>query len=128
MDDVKEKEVINSKLDPDAPEFKPVWPLSPPSHLRSAALKPLLFPEPGKEDSTYLIRRSRDLPLPCVLCERCFDVDVVSESVCEDSVWERVRDELLRHLLVDHFIVIHQVDRIVSLSRSVIIILHCPVL
>ena len=111
------------------PEFGPVWPLPSPPHQRSAILKPLLFPEPAKEDRSYLLYRSRDLPLPCVLCEKCYG-DGVREGEREEGVWEAARDQLLRHLLDNHQIVIHQVDHIASLRRSVftITILDWPIL
>lgn len=130
--EVEESEAVSSSLSPSVPEFGPVWPLPPPSHHRSAALKPLLFPEPAKEDRSYLLRRSRDLPLPCVLCEQSFGDGVKEgcERVGEGGVWEGARDQLLRHLVEDHAIVIHQVAHIASLRRSVlsIAILHRPIL
>ena len=95
-------------------EFAPVWPLPPAPHLRSAALQPLLFPEPVEEPS-HLLWRSRDLPLPCVLCER--DFGECGEGVEGDGGWKEARDVLLQHLLNHHFIVIHQVDRIATLRR-----------
>lgn len=110
-----QSEAAASSLDPAAPEFGPVWPLPSPPHQRSAALRPLLFPEPAKEDRSYLLYRSCDLPLPCVLCDKCYG-DGVREG---EGVWERARDQLLHHLLEDHQIVIHQVDHIASLRRSV---------
>ena len=112
----EKSEATGSLLDPTMEEFTPVWPLPPAPHLRSAALKPLLFPEPTKEDKSHLLRRSRDLPLPCVLCDRCFGEGGEEEE--EEGRWERVRDALLRHFLEDHCIVIHQVENIASLRRS----------
>ena len=105
-----------SLLDPTASEFTPVWPLPPAPHLRSAALKPLLFPEPAQDDRSHLLKRSRDIPLPCVLCERCFGEEG-SEGVEEGGRWEREKDALLCHLLEDHCIVVHQVEHIASLRR-----------
>ena len=122
---VREDECEAASSSPSAAEFAPVWPLPPAPHRRSAALKPLLFPEPDKEDRTYLLRRSRDLPLPCVLCERCFGEGVRGEEGC---VWEGARDALLHHLLADHSLIIHQVDSIASLRRSAIVILSSPIL
>ena len=109
----KRSEAAASPLDATAGEFTPVWPLPPAPHLRSAALKPLLFPEPDKQDRSHLLWRSRDLPLPCVLCEGVFGEG-------EGGGWEGARDKLLRHLLQDHCIVVHQVDHIASLRRSAI--------
>ena len=128
-DETKEKQssaAAGSHLDPTVPEFVPVWPLPPPApQRRCASLQPLLFPEPDKKDRTHLLRRSRDLPLPCVLCERCFGEEVREGGGGE---WERARDDLLRHLLADHSLVIHQVSHIASLRRSVILILCSPIL
>ena len=124
MEEVKKKqsetaESLPDSVDPTDPaaacEFGPIWPLQ---HQRSAALKPLLFPEPAKKDRAHLLRRSHDLPLPCVLCDECFGEDVTKGEV---GVWEGARDELLRHLIEEHAIVIHQVAHIASLRRSVVL-------
>ena len=115
----EECEATGPLLDPTAREFTPVWPLPPAPHLRSAALKPLLFPEPHREDRSHLLRRSRDLPLPCVLCDRCFgESGSEGEEEEEGGRWERGRDALLCHFLDDHCIVVHQVEYIASLRRS----------
>ncbi|CAI8058403.1 Zinc finger protein 277 [Geodia barretti] len=112
----EECEATGPLLDPTAREFTPVWPLPPAPHLRSAALKPLLFPEPHGEDRSHLLRRSRDLPLPCVLCDRCFgESGSEGEEEEEGGRWERGRDALLCHFLDDHCIVVHQVEYIASL-------------
>ena len=116
---MKETEEAATPHDSARHEFGPVWPLPPPPHQRSAALKPLLFPEPAKEDCAHLLRRSHDLPLPCVLCDECFGEGVREGEV---GVWEGVRDELLKHLVEKHSIVIHQVAHIASLRRSVLLI------
>ena len=114
----KESEATASALNPAAPEFGPVWPLPPPTHQRSAALKPLLFPEPPtKEDRSHLLHRSRDLPLPCVLCEQSFGACVKEGE--GGGGWDGARDQLLRHLLEAHSIIVHEVSHIASLRRSV---------
>lgn len=115
-------------LNPAAPEFGPVWPISRPQRS-GAALRPLLFSEsvPDPQDRSVYLHRSRDLPLPCVVCEQSFGAAVkeeASESGREERSesgreggWESARDQLLQHLLEAHKIVIHQVSLIASLRR-----------
>lgn len=105
---------VTKALNPAAPEFGPVWPLSRPMAQRnSAALRPLVFTDPAPEpqDRSVYLHRSRDLPLPCVMCEQCFGTTV------GEGGWESARDQLLQHLLEAHKIVVHQVSLIASLRR-----------
>ena len=130
----------SKSLDPSAPEFAPVWPLR---HLakRTTGLQPLMFNEDPRQEtaapgnrlhgSRDLLYRSDDLPLPCVACDWCFGAEVRDgegdglrgeekdggshDLVGGDWVWSR--DQLLRHLLQEHHIVIHQLEHIAGLRR-----------
>ena len=117
MEDAKDEESESAATSSNTAvtsQTKHVWPLSPAPRGRNAALQPLLFVEPAQEEelSCYL-SRARDLPLPCVFCEKRFGEGCDGEGV----KWESVRDQLLCHLLEVHKIVIHEVAQIASLRR-----------
>ena len=111
---------VTKALNPAAPEFEPVWPLSRPQRS-GACLRPLVFsePVPDPQDRSVYLHRSRDLPLRCVMCEQCFGAAVREEASegGREGGWESARDQLLQHLLEVHKIVIHQVSLIASLRR-----------
>ena len=130
-------------FDPRVPEEQHVWPTvlkAPP-----AILQPLSFPETPKEDLSLFTDPSKDQPIYCLICDQTFSsrdcdseerksdrpvgVALEKEEVESREREERVRekeeskalslqpkDEWLRHMLLDHKIVVHQVSEICSLK------------
>ena len=83
---------------------------SPVSFLikRDAILEPLAFPEEslaslGRNSSCFL-DPSKAIPIPCMVCDVSFG-------------GEKAQEEILRHLLVEHKVVVHRVSDICCLKR-----------
>lgn len=70
---------------------------------KDTLLQPLLFPEEPKQDLSCFLGPAKDSPLPCVVCDASFS----------DG---RAKDELLRHLLTVHKIVVNKVTEIASMK------------
>lgn len=73
---------------------------------RDAILQPLTFPEAMKQDLSYFLDPSKDVPVPCMLCEQAFDYRTGATA---QGAW-------LHHLLTVHKVVVHRVEDICSLK------------
>lgn len=73
---------------------------------RDAILQPLTFPEALKQDLSYFLDPSKDVPVPCMLCEQTFDYHTGATA----------QDAWLHHLLTVHKVVVHRVEDICSLK------------
>ena len=124
-------------------EDKPVWPST---SRKPSIPQPLTFPETPKKDLSLFTDPSKDQPIHCFICDQTFpssrdceardvlplettetesksNVDVTMQATVTGSEERskvklslQPKDEWLRHLLLEHKIVIHQVSDICSLK------------
>lgn len=98
--------VVNGALSHSSSDCSPVV-----STRRRPVLGPLLFPESQATDVSCFYEEEKDLPIPCLLCDKDFDAVSTDDEIREE---DSPRQKFLRHLLMEHKIVIHGISDITS--------------
>ena len=154
-DSVTSKIQATNERQPQASCYSPLQPnnepldylplLGPKTKARDVVLEPLRFPDAPKLDLSCFLDPKKDLPILCMVCDETFGVvsrlgndgdstqlSVSVERETKDEGEKEIKksnlspkDEWLRHLLLKHNLVVHNVCDICSLKRYVNIIINC---